>query len=247
MNPKHRSALRAGLLVCSALLGVWPFAVSAQTKAPAGTAAPETLEKKDETVVLSPFTVTTDKDNGYGATNSISGSRVNTPIKDLPIPIQVITNDFISDIGATTLRNSLAYVSGISIQTQNDLENRAGTFGSAYGPGGVNNPEGVTSNINGVQMKIRGFITNNVLRDGFYRGSPSDSINIDRIEVVQGPNALLYGTGNFGGVVNYLTKKPQDREASSASVSYGTNDFKRATIDSTGPLSSTLSYRVVGA
>src|SRR6185503_13607737 len=125
MNPKHRSALRAGLLVCSALLGAWPFALSAQSKAPDTVGANETLDKKNETITLSPFTVTTDKDNGYGATNSISGSRVNTPIKDLPIPIQVITNDFISDIGATTLRNSLAYVSGISIQTQNDLENRA--------------------------------------------------------------------------------------------------------------------------
>ncbi|HEX2861946.1 MAG TPA: hypothetical protein VHN79_09915, partial [Lacunisphaera sp.] len=83
--------------------------------------------------------------------------------------------------------------------------------------------------------------------DGFYRGSPSDSINIERIEVVQGPNALLYGTGNFGGVVNYLTKKPQTTAHSSASLAYGTDNFKRATIDNTGPISSTLSYRVVGA
>ena len=240
MNLKQRSAHYAGLLIGAAAL-TWPLTASAQQ------AASAPVEKKDETVVLSPFTVTTDKDNGYGATNSISGSRVNTPIKDLPIPIQVITSDFINDIGATNLRDSLAYVSGISIQSQNDLENKAGTFGSPYGPGGVNNPEGVTSNINGVQMKIRGFVTNNVLRDGFYRGSPSDSINIERIEVVQGPNALLYGTGNFGGVVNYLTKKPQDRAASAASLSLGTNSFKRATIDVTGPISPTLSYRVVGA
>jgi len=246
MNLKIQSALCAGLLLGAASLATWPLTASAQQKGPNATAT-ESLEKTNETVVLSPFTVSTDKDNGYGATNSISGSRVNTPIKDLPIPIQVITDDFINDIGATNLRDSLAYVSGISIQSQNDLENRAGTFGSAYGPGGVNNPEGVTSNINGVQMKIRGFITNNVLRDGFYRGSPSDSINIERIEVVQGPNALLYGTGNFGGVVNYLTKKPQNQEHSSASLSYGMNDFKRATIDSTGPISPTLSYRVVGA
>jgi outer membrane receptor for monomeric catechols len=179
MNLKQRSAY-AGLLIGAAAL-TWPLSASAQQ----ATAAP--VEKKDETVVLSPFTVTTDKDNGYGATNSISGSRVNTPIKDLPIPIQVITSDFINDIGATNLRDSLAYVSGISIQSQNDLDNTAGTYGTAYGPGGVNNPEGVTSNINGVQMKIRGFVTKNVLRDGFYRGSPSDSINIERIEVVQGP------------------------------------------------------------
>ena len=242
MNLKQRSALCAGLLISAATILTWPLAARGQQAA----VAPVT-PKEDETIVLSPFKVTTDKDNGYGATNSISGSRVNTPIKDIPIPILVITDQFINDIGATTLRESLAYVSGISLQTQNDLENRGGTFGSAYGPGGVNNPEGVTSNINGVQMKIRGFITNNVLRDGYYRGSPSDSINIERIEVVQGPNALLYGTGNFGGVVNYLTKKPQDTAHATGSVSYGTDSFKRATIDSTGPISPTLSYRVVGA
>jgi len=243
MNLKKRSAFYAGILMSAAALA-WPLAATAQqTAAAAAPASP----KDDEPVVLSPFKVTTDKDNGYGATNSISGSRVDTAIKDLPIPIQVITDQFINDIGATTLRESLAYVSAISVQTQNDLENRGGTYGSPYGPGGVNNPEGVTANINGVQMKIRGFITNNVLRDGFYRGSPSDSINIERIEVVQGPNALLYGTGNFGGVVNYLTKKPQDKAHATASASYGTDNFMRATIDSTGPIAPTLSYRVVGA
>ena len=89
-------------------------------------------------MVLSPFTVRTDKDNGYGATNSISGSRVDTAIKDLPLPMQVITSEFIKDTGATDLRKSLSYVSGISLQTQNDLENNGGIGGiqrGAYGPG----------------------------------------------------------------------------------------------------------------
>jgi iron complex outermembrane receptor protein len=60
-------------------------------------------------VTLDPFTVTTSKDKGYAATNEISGSRVDTPIKDIPIPIEVITSEFISDIGATDLRSALAY------------------------------------------------------------------------------------------------------------------------------------------
>ncbi|HET7536120.1 MAG TPA: TonB-dependent receptor plug domain-containing protein, partial [Candidatus Didemnitutus sp.] len=220
MNLRQRSALRAGIIVCTAALSAWPFTAFAQQTNAAKPATPATADAKvekleEETLVLSPFKVSTDKDKGYAATNAISGSRVDTPIKDIPLPIQVVTSEFINDIGATNLRESLSYVAGIGLQSQNDLENKGGIGGiqtSAYGPGGVNNPEGITSNISGTQVKIRGFITNNVLRDGFLRGSPSDSIGIDRIEVVQGPNALLYGTGNFGGVVDYLTRRPSDKQ-----------------------------------
>ncbi len=240
MNPKQRSAFYAGLLIGAATL-TWPLTANAQQAAAPG--ATETKKKEDDTVALSPFTVTTDKDKGWGATNAISGSRVNTAIKDIPISINVITSELINDIGADNLRESLKYVAGIQTQTQNDLGQKV------YGPGGVNNPEGVTSNINNVQMKIRGFITSNTLRDGFYRGNFTDSVNIERIEVVSGPNALLYGTGNFGGVVDYLTKQPLDHQQSSATFSYGSYDYMRATIDSTGPLSESgkFSYRVTGA
>ncbi len=255
MNHQHRSAFRAGFLITAAALLAWPLAAHAQQTASDPKAAADAVAKKDtkdETLVLSPFTVTTDKDRGYAATNAISGSRVDSAIKDLPVPMQVITSEFIKDTGATDLRKSLAYVAGISLQSQNDLENNGGIGGiqsGAYGPGGVNNPEGVTSNISGTQLKIRGFITNNVLRDGFLRGSPSDAINIDRIEVVQGPNALLYGTGNFGGVVDYLTRRPLDRQQGDTTFGYGMNSFMRATVDMTGPLSPDhhLDYRVIGA
>jgi len=248
---KQRSAGIAGLVMCAGALLAWPLAARAQAVSP--DQATVSLDAAgDEVVVLSPFVVTTDKDNGYAATNVISGSRVDTPIKDLPIQMQVITSEFIKDTGATNLRDSLSYVSGITLQSQNDLENKGGVGGvqnSPYGPGGVNNPEGVTSNISGTQLKIRGFITNNVLRDGFLRGSPSDAISIDRIEVVQGPNALLYGTGNFGGVVDYLTKRPLSRQQGYATFGYGTNSFMRATVDVTGPLGTDkhVNYRMLGA
>ena len=81
----------------------------------------DTKVEEADTVVLSPFTVSTEKDKGYAATNAISGSRVNTAIKDLPIPVQVITSEFIDDIGATNLRDSLSYVAGIELKSQNDL------------------------------------------------------------------------------------------------------------------------------
>jgi outer membrane receptor for ferric coprogen and ferric-rhodotorulic acid len=243
MNIPHIPQTRDRLLITALLFGLLAGPrIIAQT-----TSATSTTE--DEPVVLSPFNVRTDQDRGYAATNAISGSRVNTAIKDIPIPIQVITSEFISDIGATDLRSALAYTSSIMLQTQNDLSNKGGTFGSPYGPGGVNNPRGVTSNINQVQLKIRGFITNNTLRDGFLRGNGTDSVNIERIEVVSGPNALLYGTGNFGGVVDYLLKQPMNRQQGVATVSYGSYDFKRATVDITGPISEAqkVDYRVAAS
>jgi len=230
-------------LLCLGLASMTLIRAAAQQAAPAGAG------DQPEVVNLSPFVVSTDKDVGYLATNVISGSRVDTAIKDIPISINVITSEFINDIGATDLRSSLAYSAGIMLQTQNDLENTAGTYGSPYGLGGVNNPQGLTANINDVQLKIRGFVTNNTLRDGFLRGNSSEAVNIDRIEVVCGPNALLYGTGNFGGVVDYLTQQPRNEEQGNVTFAYGTYDFMRSTLDVTGPISAAnhLDYRLAAA
>ena len=191
-----------------------PASASAQANPTPATPSTESTVSPTPEVVLDPFSVTTSKDKGYAATNEISGSRVDTPIKDIPISIDVITSQFISDIGATDLRSALAYQAGIMTTTQNDLENTAGSIsGQTYGPGGVNNPQGVTANPDQSQYKIRGFIATNTLRDGFLRLSGVDAVNIDRIEVVFGPNALLYGTGNFGGVVDYLPMRPMDTQS----------------------------------
>ncbi|MBI2497600.1 MAG: TonB-dependent receptor plug domain-containing protein, partial [Opitutae bacterium] len=246
MNPKHRSVLRAGLLVCSSLVCFWPSAASAQTTAPATPAESAEL-KKEEVVVLSPFKVTTEKDRGYRATNSISGSRLDTAIKDLPMPIEVITVEFLRDTGSRDLRESLRYSSGVLLQTQNDYSAPAGSF--SMNPGKINNPEGLTASATQTNMKIRGFQTESVLRDGFRRQNSTDSINISRVEIARGPASLLYGVGNFGGVVNYLVKMPSTKQATDISLAYGSYNFMRATVDTTGAIgdSGTAAYRVTGA
>jgi iron complex outermembrane receptor protein len=244
-NKSRNTRLLAALFVAAAASPLF-----AQTTAPAQSSTNQTGNQNDEeAVVLSPFEVRTEKDRGYAATNQISGSRVSTAIKDLPIPIDVVTSQLISDIGATDLRKSLSYTSGILLMTQNDLENTGGTYGSAYGPGGVNNPEGLTANIDNTQFKVRGFVTKNTLRDGFTRFVSSDSVNIDRVEVVYGPNALLYGTGNLGGVVDYLTKQPQNKQAGMVRATAGMYSFLRGDFDVTGPIvaSQHFDYRVTGA
>ena len=82
--------------------------------------APLAEDQSDEDIIeLSPFTVDTTADQGYRATNSISGSRINTAIKEIPMPIEVITEDFLKDVGATDLRESLRYSAGVVLQSQN--------------------------------------------------------------------------------------------------------------------------------
>ncbi len=201
-------------------------------------------EASDDAMVfeLSPFEVETTGDKGYYASNAISGSRINVPIQDMPLTIEVVTSEFIEDTGATDLRDSLKYSAGILLQTQNDA------FGSFDNVGNVNNPEGATGDKSDSSFKIRGFVVNNTLRNGYRRQHATDTINIDRIEVIRGPSALLYGVGNFGGVVNYLPKKPLPDARQEVNLTVGSDAFRRVTFDSTTPLPiESLGYRLTFA
>jgi iron complex outermembrane receptor protein len=193
---------------------------------------PDSPKKEPDTLILSPFTVTATQDKGYRATNSISGTRLDTPIKDLPLSLEVITSDFIRDTGALNLREALRYSPGIVLQSQYDSPLSAAlttidTPGNAQG----NSPEGATRSSNQSTIKIRGFITDRTLRDGLLRQAATDSINIDRVEVLRGPSALLYGIGNFGGVVNYLPKVPTEKPQYYAGFTVGSDELYRAEVD----------------
>ena len=239
---KTRTMLSAQVrvpLALAALAAGLPFAFSQEAPPPTGNSDPD-----DDAIVLSPFEVSTSADKGYRATNSISGTRLDTPIKEMPMPIEVITEDFLRDTGAVDLRQSLRYSAGITLQSQNDQGSNA-----FYGAGGVHNPEGATANKTQTSYKVRGYIADAVQRDGYRRQSATDSINIGRIEVIRGPSALLYGIGSFGGIVNYLPKLPGAERQTWVTATYGSHDFKRTTIDTTGPVDAEgkFAYRLTGA
>lgn len=234
MNPSH-ATLR---IVC--LFSLTALCAGAQTTSgqnPAATGEDE----KDSVLMLSPFVVDSSMDKGYRATNSVSGSRLNTPIKDLPMSLEVITSDFMKDIGATDLRHALTYSAGIVTESQSDF---APDLNSV-----TDDPQGITGSKEQTGVKIRGFMTTETLRNGFRRASASDVVNIDRVEVVRGPSALLYGVGNIGGIVNYLTKRPEAKPSYSFTGTVGSWDFYRSAIDLTGPLDPKLglAYRLTGA
>lgn len=189
------------------------------------TASGQEAVDEREVFELDAFIVDAAEQQGYVATTSMSGTRLTQLVKDLPIPIDIITEDFIRDTGALTIREALRYTAGLEteITSQQVGENPSGT---------------------GTSFRLRGFVSQAALRNGFRREGTSDTINVSQVDVVRGPNALLYGIGNFGGVVNYVTKVPLDDFQSTARLSFGSWDFYRAELDVTGPITDQLGYRV---
>jgi len=119
MTPQaHQRRLQLGtrLLPVSMMALLLAVPAHAQQTAPAPAApavAPvpptESGAKKDETVTLSPFVVTTSKDTGYYAANTLAGSRLNTNIADLGAAISVVTKQQMEDTGSLDINDVFRY------------------------------------------------------------------------------------------------------------------------------------------
>jgi iron complex outermembrane recepter protein len=175
-------------------------------------------------VRVSPFDVSTYLDKGYRASNSVSGSRFDAPIRDLPFAIQAFTDSFIKDQKPVNIFDVARYSPGVTYRSNDFNEGNA-------------------------NLAIRGFAVSatpgniQILRDGFNGPSIFDFTNISRVEVVKGPASFLYGQVAPGGIVNIITKNPQSSFAASADVTYGTYDQYRLDADITGPVSNSLFFR----
>jgi iron complex outermembrane receptor protein len=182
----------------------------------------------DELVSLrvSPFTVATRLDKGYRASNSVSGSRFDVPIKELPFAIQAFTESFISDQKPENIFDIARYSPGVTYRSNDFNEGNA-------------------------NLAIRGFVVSStkgniqILRDGFNGPSIFDFTNISRVEVVKGPSSFLYGQVSPGGIVNVITKSPESQFSASADLSYGSYDQYRLDADLTGPITNQLFFRFV--
>jgi iron complex outermembrane receptor protein len=179
-------------------------------------------------VRVSPFEVATRLDKGYRASNSVSGSRFDAPIKELPFAIQAFTEFFIKDQKPDNIFDIARYSPGVTYRSNDFNEGNA-------------------------NLAIRGFAVSatkgniQVLRDGFNGPSIFDFTNISRVEVVKGPSSFLYGQVAPGGIVNIITKSPQPRFDAYADLTYGSYDQYRLDADITGPVSHQLFFRLAAS
>jgi len=207
---------RTTISLASLLLSLAPVVPGTQAQTATPAASQETA------IELSPFEVRSNRDNGYAATNTISGTKLNTPIKDIPIAIQVVTEDLIRDLQAVTIEDATRYATGVSQPIGNS------EFGAADG-----------------RFNLRGFSFASPKRNGFTTPGTIDMTNVSRIEILKGPASVLYGEATAGGIVNYITKGPKAKAESSVQIQAGSYDFYRAQIESTGPIGSLLGGKVL--
>jgi catecholate siderophore receptor len=147
----------------------------------------------------------------------LSSPKYTEPLRNIPQTITVVPADIIQAQNATTLRDVLRNVTGISIQA---------------GEGGV--PAGDNLSIRGFNARTDFFIDG--VRD--VGGYTRDTFNTEQVEVVKGPASSYAGRGSTGGVINMATKTPRTTAQHNLSLGAGSAAYKRGTLDINQPIES---------
>jgi hypothetical protein len=177
------------LLICLHAAG--PLAL-AQTSP----AAPAAGQPEEEPLVLSPFVVTSSQETGYLATSTLAGTRLNTSLKDVGAAVSVYTPEFLADINVSKLEDILAY----TMSTEGGGQN--GNFSGIVGE----NSAAVRADPSSVN-RVRALAQATRTRDFFASDIPSDTFSFGTLTVSRGPNAILAGVGNAGGIMDAELRK----------------------------------------
>ncbi len=192
--------------VLASAIGVALSAFSAHSMAQA---VPAASSPSQAPVALDEVTVIGEQEQAY-KTDTSASKKYTAPLRETPKSVTVITDQVIRDTGSLTLVDALRTTSGI-------------TFGA--GEGG--NPAGDRPIIRGFNAESDTFIDG--LRDV---GSQTREIfNVESIEVSKGPGSAYTGAGSTGGSLNLISKTAKQRDFGDASVTLGSDQTRRYTLD----------------
>ncbi len=177
----------------------------------------------ERVVELDPFDVTSVDADRYQASNTISGTAMNTLLRDVPMTINVITSEFLSDAVVGDIERALDFNSSITQTTRGQINNQNAMF------------------------SLRGFRNRNILLDGVMGGDFIPRYLVDRIEVVKGPNTL-YGQSDPGGLVNMISKRPRGSDHYHLTMRFGSNETLGGDLDiNVAKVAPGLGVRVLGS
>ncbi len=181
-----------------------------------------------EIIVLSPFSIVEDTDEGYVGKETLAGTRVKANVADLGASITLLTQEFMNDIAANDLMEILPYVGQTEV---------GGIFGNFSGEGntnffGQNRPTTFLRQHPHTQTRVRGLDAADLTRDYSLTDIPLDGYIVDRVAIQRGANSMLFGLGSPAGLINsqVLTAR-MDRDQFRGMIRSDNYGSIRATMD----------------
>lgn len=156
--------------------------------APQRPPASRATQSTEDLHTLSPFEVRPDRDVGYLAADSLAGGRTEMALKDTPSAISVLTSEFLDDLALNDAWSADEWAVNSSSQ--------------AFAAGNANSPQGDYNFTN-----FRSLGGSYGSRNYFLWYVNSDNYSTDRLEFARGPNGVLFGDGNVGGITTVWTKR----------------------------------------
>jgi catecholate siderophore receptor len=176
-----------------------------------------TLEVVD---VVAPALSDTRPVKGYNAKRSSASTKTDTELRDVPQAISVITQDQIKDQSVQSIAEAVRYVPGVQ---------------AAQGEG------------NRDALIFRG----NATTGDFFLDGVRDDVqtyrdvyNTDRVEVLKGPNGMIFGRGGAGGAINRVSKEARWDPISEVTASYGAYDQRRVQADFGQAINDEVAFRI---
>jgi iron complex outermembrane receptor protein len=216
-HPLFTALLLAGC--CSASL--------AQTAPAPPASAPEAETPKVEIKARAQKKTATSPVDGYAARRAATATKTDALLGETPASVTVVTQEQITDLGATNLQEVLNYAAGLrssnyGVDSRGDWTRIRGAEPVQY--------------LDGLQLMF-----------GFNNNARIEPFSLERIDVLRGPASVLYGQGSTGGLINMVSKRPLDMAQNQIGLQLGS--FNRVQIegDFTGPFNQdkTWLYRLV--
>ncbi len=211
VSPPLRFLARFLSVVLALLTARWSAAAAVPTPAPAS----------EETIQLSPFIISTERETGWSANDTLSATRTKQALKDVPVSIDAITADFMEDLGLSTADEVTRFVANVYAAPTMENDNQTDNF-----------------SFRGLSQRF------NVSRNYFRWYVPSDTYNVERIDFGKGSNSLIFGDVEPGGQGSVFTKRALMKNFGTLHAQYGSEGAYRFQLDLNRRLREGLALRV---
>ncbi len=187
------------------------------------TVSPAQERLLDVTLAVAGFSETVNVDAAAGRVTSIrSATKTSTPLRDVPQAVSVVTSAMMADQRMTNMADVVRFMPGV---------------GMAQGEGNRDTP------ILRGNSSTSDFFVDGIRDDVQYF---RDVYNLERVEALKGPNAMIFGRGGAGGVINRVTRQAGWGQSREAVLQLGSWDNRRLTADVGTGLSDTVAARLTG-